>query len=63
MSGEPISWLINGLFSFLMFIIYFFAREKEKEGGAEREGDTECEAAPGPELSAQSQRRARTHEP
>ena len=41
-----------------MFIYVLREREREREsasrGGAERKGDTESEAAPGSELSAQS---------
>ena len=38
------------------FNVYLFLRQRESMsgGGAEREGDTESEAAPGSELSAQS---------
>ena len=41
-----------------MFIQFLRGRERERQsvsrGGAEREGDTESEAAPGGDLSAQS---------
>ena len=47
------------LTKFFFFNVYLFLREREERkstsrGGAEREGDTESEAAPGSQLSAQS---------
>ena len=45
-----------GFFFFSNIFFFFFLRERKStsRGGAEREGDTESEAAPGSEPSAQS---------
>ena len=42
------------LFFFKCLFIFYTERQSMSRGGAEREGDTESEAAPGSELSAQS---------
>ena len=59
-------FLTHPLFLKYFFNVYLFLRQRETSmngGGAEREGDTESEAAPGSELSAQSPMQARTHRP
>ena len=45
-------------------LLFIFERERQSMngGGAEREGNTESEAAPGSELSAQSLKQGLTHE-
>ena len=47
---------LNLFIYFKLMFIYFWERETQSvsRGGAETEGDTESEAAPGSELSAQS---------